>query len=359
MATITQSSLGQGLENQPPDVPFRVNLNQRIQCKDCKEDPPNIIEDGAELICASCGMVLKDRLISYESEWRTFNSDDSRGEDPNRVGDVDNDLLTGSNSGTQIGGGFSSGATRKLQITQSKLQGNKQDGKLQEAYTRLDEWGNTLKIPTGTRQLAKRYYMKAFDTPTFRGKNVDGVMAGCLFIACRQHAVGRSFAEIFGTTSVPKKELGRMYKSLEKFFRDDANSITKELVAQGLIGGEEYIGTQATKPQEMVDRICNQIGVKYRPVVNYATQLAKRVVEIPDLAGRSPLSTAAACIYMASHLVGLPRNYKEISKYANVSDATIKQAYKKLYEVRASFVDPTWTKQDGVTPVKADELPSS
>ncbi len=359
MATITQSPPGQGLENQPPDLPFRVNLNARVKCPDCQEDPPNLIEEGSELICATCGIVLKDRLVSYESEWRTFNSDDSRGDDPNRVGDADNDLLTGSNTGTQIGGGFSSRDSRKLQMTQSKLQGNKSDGKLQESYNRIQEWANNLKIPTGTSQLAKRYYMKVHDWQSFRGKNADAVLAGCLFIACRQHKVPRSFAEIFGTTSVPKKEIGRMYKLLEKYLKEEAQTGAEELGRQGLVvTGNTYEGTQTTRPQDMVERICNQLGIRNRSIVNYATHLAREVVTIQDLAGRSPLSTASACIYMAAHLVGQPRSYKDISKFANVSDATIKQAYKRLYENRSTVVVPTWNKVDG-TPVNPEELPSS
>ena len=359
MALVSQSSTGQGLENQPPDVPFRVNLNARVQCPDCKEDPPNLIEEGAELVCASCGIVLKDRLVSYESEWRTFNSDDSRGEDPNRVGDVDNDLLTGSNVGTTIGGGFNNRDTRKLQIAQSKLQGNKQDGKLQDAYSRVQDWANELRIPAGTTQLAKRYYMNVHDKPTFRGKNTDAVLAGCLFIACRQHKIPRSFAEIFGTTSVPKKEVGKMYKYLEKTLRDDAKMEADEYEKQGLVSTSVgYEGTQTTRPQDMVERICNQLGIRNRSIVIYATHLAKNIVNIQELAGRSPLSTASACIYMAAHLVGQPRSYKDISKFASVSDATIKQAYKRLYDNRSTYVLSSWTKADGI-PVNAEELPSS
>ncbi|RMD44447.1 hypothetical protein DV735_g742, partial [Chaetothyriales sp. CBS 134920] len=348
-----------GIENMPPDMPFRVNLNNRVMCPDCRENPPNIVEEGAEMLCGSCGLVLQDRLISSESEWRTFNSDDSRGADPNRVGDADNDLLTGSNVGTQIGGHFGSGATRKLQMTQSKLQGNKQDSKLQQGYARIQTWAETLKIPPGTSQLAKRYYMSVAESPAFRGKNMDAVLAGCLFIACRQHKVPRSFAEIFGTTSVPKKEIGRMYKQLERHLKHLADDQIEHLKNQGLsTAGSGYTGTKTTRPQDMVERICNQLGLKPRSIVQYAIHLAKETAGIQDLAGRSPLSTASACIYMAAHLVGEPRSYKDISKFANVSDATIKQAYKKLYEARADVVLSTWTKPDG-SPVNMDQLPPS
>jgi len=62
-----------------------------------------------------------------------------------------------------------------------------------------------------------------------------------------------------------------------------------------------------------------------------ARQLAEKVYSTAALAGRSPLSQAAACIYMASHLMGQPKNAKDIQAVAHVSDSTIRQAYKLLY----------------------------
>jgi len=68
-----------------------------------------------------------------------------------------------------------------------------------------------------------------------------------------------------------------------------------------------------------------------------------------SLAGRSPLSVAAACIYMASYLLGTPRSPKDISAVAGVSDGTIRTAYKLIYPERESLVDEKW-----LQPGKAD-----
>jgi len=63
---------------------------------------------------------------------------------------------------------------------------------------------------------------------------------------------------------------------------------------------------------------------------------------VGDLAGRSPLSVAAACIYLTSHLLGKPKSPKEISEVAGVSDGTIRTAYKYLYQERERLVEPEW-----------------
>ena len=94
----------------------------------------------------------------------------------------------------------------------------------------------------------------------------------------------------------------------------------------------------------MCHRYCNALGLKVHAFVNVATGLAQKTPTVGDLAGRSPLSVAAACIYMTSHLLGNPRSPKEISLVAGVSDGTIRTAYKFLYQEREKLIEPAWIK---------------
>ncbi len=73
-------------------------------------------------------------------------------------------------------------------------------------------------------------------------------------------------------------------------------------------------------------------------------ELADRMTSVGALAGRSPLSAAAACIYMASYLLKQPKTAKEISAVAGVSDGTIRTAYKFLYAEKDMLIDPEWIK---------------
>lgn len=84
--------------------------------------------------------------------------------------------------------------------------------------------------------------------------------------------------------------------------------------------------------------------------------LATKMTTVGDLAGRSPLSVAAACIYMASHLLGKPKSAKEISIVAGVSDGTIRTAYKFLYNDRENLIEPKWLNDYGG---KMENLPVS
>ena len=341
-----KASLGDGTENRPAADVWRENLNITVICPDCKQIPPQLIEDNAELICANCGIVLQDRLVSYESEWRTFNSDEGRGDDPIRVGDAENELLGGNQLATTIGGSGagSSKESRKLKKIQAAQTADKNNKALQVAYNQIDAWCDRAELSMQVKQAAKHYFKAVDDAKAFKGKGLDGILAACLFIACRQAKTGRSFQEIFGLTGVTKKELGRNYKLLEGFLTNNSNKQIEAIEAEGGIVNREavgYTGTQSTRPADLCARYCSMLGLDFR-VQTVSQALAERIATISTLAGRSPLSNAAACIYFASHLLGRGKTSKEISDVAHVSDATIKHAYKFLLTDKAKLVDQEW-----------------
>ncbi len=62
--------------------------------------------------------------------------------------------------------------------------------------------------------------------------------------------------------------------------------------------------------------------------------MANRATELGTLAGKSPISLVAACLYLVSSLSANPRSAKEIADVAGCTEATLKNAYKLLYESR-------------------------
>lgn len=49
---------------------FVPDLNLRLLCPECKIDPPNLVEEFAsgDLVCATCGLVVGDKIIDTRSE---------------------------------------------------------------------------------------------------------------------------------------------------------------------------------------------------------------------------------------------------------------------------------------------------
>jgi transcription initiation factor TFIIB len=366
LATMAQPQLSPGALPEPEPEPvhqeeWRENLNVKMICKDCKEDPPELYEDHAsgDLMCANCGLVLSQRTIDMSSEWRTFSNDDQGNDDPSRVGEGPNALLNGAQleTGIAFGEGMKS---RELHRAQNKLNLDKGNKSLLQAYKQIGALGDGWQLPGMVTDTAKHLYKDADESKLFKGKSTEALIAGCLFLACRKAGVPRSFREIMDLTRVSKKEIGRTFKLLVRWDyrryierrkqsnrlsqdsflmnRDSENNKKPAIAAGGqVLGGEAYKGAVTASPAEVVDRYCDQLGMG-RAASRVAKELAERMTNKGILAGRSPLSSAAACIYMAGHLMGDVKNAKEIMQVARVSDSTIRHAYKLLYQDKEQLI---------------------
>ena len=189
---------------------WRENLNMHLICPDCKESPPNLVEEfsSGDMVCGSCGLVLGDRIVDTRSEWRTFSNDDQGGDDPSRVGDAANPLLNGAQLQTSISfGGGSAGRNKDLQRAQNNATHDKTTKALLAAYKEIDSFCESLGIPKSVADSAKGQFKEVYEAGAFRGKSQETIIAGVIFISCRQHKVPRTFREIFALTKVTKGEL--------------------------------------------------------------------------------------------------------------------------------------------------------
>ncbi|KAI9803017.1 MAG: hypothetical protein M1825_002250 [Sarcosagium campestre] len=330
-----------------PDKPWQQNLNVILICKDCKETPPNLVEEfsSGDIVCGSCGLVLSDRLVDTRSEWRTFSNDDQGSDDPSRVGDSANPLLNGAQLQTKISGDSGSGRSRELSRAQNKVLNDKATKGLLAAYKEIGAYCDAFGIPKNVSDTAKHLYKLVDDARAFKGKPQDAIQAGCIFIACRQCGVPRTFREVFALTKVPKKEVGNIFKKLEKFFGAQSREKMAQAAQNGAIvnPSDSYTATTSTRAQQLCIRYCSHLGLS-AACTRVCQDLAEKMSIVGALAGRSPLSAAAACIYMSSYLMKQPKTAKEISSVAGVSDGTIRTAYKFLYAEREKLINPEWIK---------------
>lgn len=319
-------------------------------CPECKEDPPNLVEDtqAGDVICESCGIVLSQRGIDQRAEWRTFANDEAGNDDPSRVGDAPNLLLNGNQLETNIAFGDGSLRSKELHRAQSKATADKGNKALLQAFKQIGAYCDSYHLSQLTSDGAKHIYKDAEESKLFKGKSQDAVIAGCIFIACRRNNVPRTFREIFELTKVSKKEIGKTFKLLEKFLmQQDKNKSGPKVIGNGVIAmNEGYQSSSTTSPEDLCARFCNKLDLDVR-CTNVAKDLAVQMATIGALAGRSPLSGAAACIYMASFLMNQGRSPKQISEVAKVSDSTIRNAYKSLYAEKDRLIKSEWLEKGG------------
>ena len=315
----------------------------------CKFHPEAaLIEDyrAGDQICSECGLVVGDRVIDVGSEWRTF-SNDNGGEDRSRVGGPENSLLGSCDLSTMIGPGKMSGGMTGFSNS-SAMYNNRSsrvptsDRTLLNAFRSIMNMADRINLPKTIVDRANVLFKMVADGKNLKGRSNDAIAAACLYIACRQEGVPRTFKEIVAVSTVSKKEIGRCFKLILK-----AHDTSVELITTG----------------DFMSRFCGTLSLP-RTVQRAATTIAKRAVDLDigefsfsqslilkpvfsAVPGRSPISVAAAAIYMASQASEDKRTQREIADIAGVADVTIRQSYKlmlpragQLFPLDFRFITP-------------------
>ncbi len=283
----------------------------------CPSHPDaNLIEDyrAGDMICSECGLVVGDRVIDVGSEWRTFSDKGDKGgsEDRSRVGGPENALLGGSaDLSTVIGpatGAASFDSDGNALYTNRKSSVSSSDRTLINAFRTIAAMCDRINLPRTIMDRANTLFKMVHDGHKLKGRSNEAIAAACLYISCRQEGVPRTFKEIVAVSTVSKKEIGRCFKLILK-----AHDTNVEIITTG----------------DFMHRFCATLGLA-RPVQKAATHIAKKAVDLDVVPGRSPISVAAAAIYMASQASEDKRLQREIAEIAGVADVTIKQSYKLM-----------------------------
>ncbi|XP_045462545.1 transcription initiation factor IIB-like [Harmonia axyridis] len=272
-----------------------------------------LMEDyrAGDLICQECGLVVGDRVIDVGSEWRTFSDEKSKGGDPSRVGGRENTLLSGDLS-TMVGPGgrgdaaFDSSGNSKYKNHRDL---SSSDKAMVSAIKEISVMGDRINVPSSITDRANNLFKRVKDGNNLKGRSRDAITAACLYIACRQEHVPRTFKEICAVSTVSKKEIGRVFKLILK-----ALETTVDLVNTG----------------EFMSRFCANLELPIK-VQKAAICIANKAEEFDIVTGKSPVSIAAAAIFMASQASECKKSALEIAEIAGASESTIKNTYRLMY----------------------------
>ncbi|KAI3867168.1 hypothetical protein MKW92_041697 [Papaver armeniacum] len=296
-------------------------------CSDCKSVTAVISDHSTgDTICLDCGLVLEAYLIDEKSEWRTF-ADEPANNDPHRVGDKSNPLLSNNGLTTLISmpkGGESqsqypsSNSFRRFNHANMK----DPDKGLIEAFKAIEAMSDRLGLVSTVKDLANEIYKKMEDVKSSKGRNKNAIFAACLYTACKRLGKLRTMKEISSVANgATKKEIGRATKHLEE------------------IGNGDSDGSTHTKDAgDSVRRFCSILGMSHKDVK--AAQEAVAKTEECDIR-RNPVTVAATIIYMISQLSDERKLIRDVAGVTGAAEVTIKNSYKDIYPYASRLV-PAW-----------------
>jgi len=238
---------------------------------------------------------------------------------------LDSTIISSADGGTGLG--------KDLQRVQTRATSRPSDRNLVEAFKSISTKCERIGLPKLITDRAKQFYKTSEDLKTSKGKALEGMVAACIYLACRIERVPRTFREISALTRISKKDIGRCYKLLVPLV------VPKTGGQQALSNIDPSIETVSpSSTHEFLARFCSYLNLNLE-VQKAATTLCHRASKLESVAGKSPISIAAACIYMISQLYPQYRKQqKDIAFVAGVSEVTIRNTYKDLYAKRYELI---------------------
>lgn len=231
------------------DNPWVEDLTNYETCPECKECPANIVEEysSGDMVCDSCGFCLPGRIVCQETEWRHFSGEnDVDHDDPSRIAAAANPLFHGSQLQTSIGSSLAAANNnsstkhrtahtlqRAQEATMAVDANDKSNKKLQTRYSEISALCEGMALTRDVVNTAQYYYKLVDEAKYLRGYKPIAVIAGCVFIACRTCHVPRTFQEVFSCTTVPKADIGKIFKLLQKFLSQPARKEMEDVVEAG------------------------------------------------------------------------------------------------------------------------------
>ncbi|HVC26843.1 MAG TPA: TFIIB-type zinc ribbon-containing protein [Nitrososphaerales archaeon] len=288
------------------------------KCPRCGKGPMVVDNAGGELVCSSCGFVVKDKIEETGPEWRAFSKDEkddrSRGGIPTSIAMHDMGLATvigalnRDASGKSLSGSMKA-TVERLRTWDSRSQVHEpQDRNLRQAFSELDRLSDKLSVSDAVIEKAAYIYRKALERGLVRGRSISAIIAASLYAACRDRETPRTLKDLAVVSNVKKKDIARCYRLLLK---------------------EMDIKMPVVDPTKCVSRIASRAQLSER-TKRRALEILKKAEEARISAGKDPMGLAAAALYVSCTLEGEDKTQRDVAEAAGVTEVTIRNRYKGL-----------------------------
>ncbi len=268
-------------------------------------------ENTGELCCGKCGFVITDKITDTGAEWRSFTNDDNNRARTGAgtsltIHDMGLSTIIGKANKDATGKPLSSGvksSIERLRTWDSRSQANTSaDRNLRQALNEMDKLKDKLALTSAVIEKAAYIYRKAMERKLVRGRSIQGLVAACIYAACRNTETPRTLDDVAKGINIRRKEVARGYR---------------------LIFRELDLKMPVVDPVKGVSRIAS-IAELSEKCKRKAVKILNQAKKVGIVAGKDPMGIAAAALYLACISIGETKSQKEISIASGVTEVTIR-----------------------------------
>jgi len=282
-----------------------------LKCPSCLNKKIITDENTGEFFCGKCGIVLNDKITNTGAEWRTFSSDEGNKARTGAgtsltmhdrglstvIGAVNKDA-----SGKPLSTSMKSSIER-LRTWDSRSQTQTSaDRNLRQALNEMSKIKDKLALTDTVIEKAAYIYRKAMEKKLVRGRSIQGLVAACLYAACRDTETPRTLDEIAAGINIKRKEVAKCYR---------------------LIFRELELKMPVVDPVKGVSKIASIVGLSEK-CKRKAIDMLNIAKKLGEVAGKDPMGIAAAALYLSCITMGESKSQKDISIASGITEVTIR-----------------------------------
>jgi len=173
---------------------------------------------------------------------------------------------------------------------------------LRQALSEMDKLQDKMSLPSQVIEKAAYIYRKAIEKKLVKGRSIHGLVAACVYAACRNTETPRTLEDVASGINIRRKDVARCYR---------------------LIFRELDLKIPVADPVKGVSRIASIAGLGEK-TKRKAIELLNKAKKIGMVAGKDPMGIAAAALYLSCISTGGSKTQKEISIASGVTEVTIR-----------------------------------
>ena len=274
-------------------------------CPECEGNTISIQEKG-EIVCRQCGLVISERIVDVShSGKRAFTKQEKARRE--RTGSPISILLPDMGLSTIIDkNNIKNHDLKRAAKWNSRMTWDKRNMLI--ATTELKRIGSNLTLPNHVKKAAIRLYIEAFKKKLLRGRSINGMVAACLYFACRERKIPRTLQEILDQTSVNAKNVRRCYRT-----------IIREL----------NLKAPSTNPVSLIPRFVAELNLDAE-TEKTTIKILQSFISKYSTSGKDPKGLCAGALYLVCKKRDKRISQKEIANVVGVTEVTLRSRYKEL-----------------------------
>ena len=282
--------------------------NLSNSCPECGGKVIPLHERG-EIVCGQCGLVISERIVDIaHSGKRAFTKQEK--ENRERTGSPISILLPDMGLSTIIDkSNIKNPDLKRAAKWNSRMTWDKRNMLI--ATTELKRIGSNLNLPNHVKKAAIRLYIEAFKKKLLRGRSINGMVAACLYFACRERKIPRTLQEILEQTSISAKNVRRCYRTLIR---------------------ELNLKVPSTDPISLIPRFIAELELD-ADAENGTIKILQTFTSKYSTSGKDPKGLCAGALYLVCKMKDKRISQKEIANLVGVTEVTLRSRYKELIKM--------------------------